>query len=453
MLNLRLALVSALTVGAAGLSGCEPGIQPATTKQVLLPKGQFVMGSNANCNDKQGTLCAGDRVEHPVKVSSFYLDQTEVTLAQYSDCVVNGPCNRNGAEAFNPDRRNEPVVVEDAELARGYCSWKGQRLPTEVEFEYASRSGPDAAGKLRTYPWGDDAPTCARLAFADCNKSNAPAVGTTPGDVANPFGAGFIYDLAGSVPEWVEDQYITTVGCADRLTYGDLCWGRAASCVEQRCTADAAACAKGCLPPAADEELTAGGGQVTSTALCPTPPASSTVPQDPIIRALASYAVVRGAGPTDRMCDLAGYTRRHATPRKFRAGFRCARSADAATTPVAPLTYRLSLSGCPSNGFPVKVTAINANGMPATYAADIFPLDPSMGAMSTMSVAGAIDMVPCGSTVVIRPQAATNVTVTVSDATMCVSGVRTVDLTPGGDIPEVGSDVIQLTVGAQCAGG
>jgi hypothetical protein len=43
-----------------------------------------------------------------------------------------------------------PVLGMDLESARAYCTWKGQRLPTEDEWEYSARG---LAGSV--FPWGD----------------------------------------------------------------------------------------------------------------------------------------------------------------------------------------------------------------------------------------------------------------------------------------------------------
>ena len=44
-----------------------------------------------------------------------------------------------------------PVLGMDLESARAYCLWKGQRLPTEDEWEYSARGR-----EARIFPWGDD---------------------------------------------------------------------------------------------------------------------------------------------------------------------------------------------------------------------------------------------------------------------------------------------------------
>jgi formylglycine-generating enzyme required for sulfatase activity len=164
---------------------------------ILVPAGPFTMGA-----DKGGE--PDEWPAHTVTLPSFYLDEHEVTNEEWSKCVAANECpppepanaERNG---LGPDKRfrgpKQPVSSVSWFSARAYCAFVGKRLPTEAEFEKASR-GTDA----RLYPWGNTPPGPTRAVFG---QSVTFDVGTHPsGD--GPYGH---HDLAGNVWEWLEDVY------------------------------------------------------------------------------------------------------------------------------------------------------------------------------------------------------------------------------------------------------
>lgn len=197
---------------------------------VYVPDGEFLMGSE------------DESPIHRVALDSFWIDQTEVTNAQYvkflnqivesaeivDDEVIYYHCypiydlicdscprdNRITWDGTQFDTLSEyrelPVVMVSWYGAQEYCAWAGGQLPTEAQWEYAAR-GPEG----NPYPWGDFT-DCARGNFDDetlwdqyvveggegCDgyQDKAP-VGSFP-EGASWVG---VLDMSGNVKEWIAD--------------------------------------------------------------------------------------------------------------------------------------------------------------------------------------------------------------------------------------------------------
>lgn len=167
--------------------------EPSPTVRVAIGQTTFLMGC-----DREQPGCSEDAAPaHPVTVSAFSIDRTEVTRLDYALCIDDGVCDEPGDFDLEDDP-SAPVSRVDWSDAATYCAWSGGRLPTEAEWELAARG---ATGSM--YPWGDDEPDCDLAHYDPCGDGGPTAVGAPAGDESS-LG---VHGLAGNVAEWVADWY------------------------------------------------------------------------------------------------------------------------------------------------------------------------------------------------------------------------------------------------------
>jgi formylglycine-generating enzyme required for sulfatase activity len=157
---------------------------------VLIPKGEFIRGSNNSEPD--------EKPESKIYLKDFYIDKYEVSNLEYRRCVEKGVCKEPKNTTFYDDLRyaHHPVVYVTYYDAVTYCRWKKKRLPTEAEWEKACR-GPEG----NIFPFGND----FNKVKEKCNVEGKQLaeVHSFP-ECASYYG---VYNLSGNVWEWVEGWY------------------------------------------------------------------------------------------------------------------------------------------------------------------------------------------------------------------------------------------------------
>jgi len=153
---------------------------------VYVPAGEFMMGSRSDDPNVYDWDKPHQQPQHPVVLRAFYLDEHEVTNAEF--------------ERFQPrHQRNEttspcdecPVVEVNWWDAQAYCVAQGKRLPTEAEWEKAAKGGTERDPEpLEDYAWYAK----ETITRAQPIKQKRP----------NPYG---LYDMLGNVREWTADWY------------------------------------------------------------------------------------------------------------------------------------------------------------------------------------------------------------------------------------------------------
>jgi len=175
---------------------------------VFIPGGDFLRGRSHPNPDADlawyPNPLKDDLPARKVEVSPFYLDESEVTNAQFAAFLAKSgrkpPFYWPGGKPPQ-SKLSHPVVNVTWEEAGAYCRAAGKRLPTEAEWERAARGL--AEGQM--YPWGNRAPT-AKDARYDALDGPGPVCQFPK----NGFG---LCDMAGNVWEWTADWY-------DRSYYG-----------------------------------------------------------------------------------------------------------------------------------------------------------------------------------------------------------------------------------------
>jgi formylglycine-generating enzyme required for sulfatase activity len=183
-------------LASCGAVACSKGCGKLTCPggAVLIPAGTFEMGTN------EKTCPIWQLKPRQVRLTKPYcIDRTEVTHKAYFACQDAGVCYRSPRELpKHPDRYHRAKDFVAWEEAATYCKWRGGRLPTEAEWEFAAR-GTDG----RLYPWGNDPPTDEHWAWGPHYRSEV----TGPDVGSRPKGRSFfgLDDMSGCVKEWVAD--------------------------------------------------------------------------------------------------------------------------------------------------------------------------------------------------------------------------------------------------------
>lgn len=178
------------------------------TELVSIPAGAFTMGSASGPAD--------ERPEHRVDLPAYAIERTPVTNRQFAEFLnAIGSLTANGQQLYDPDDSDArihrkgrmwvadpgaeqyPTVEPTWYGAREYCRWAGRRLPTEAEWEKASR-GTDG----RRFPWGNTPPDRTRAHYDGGWQQFVSAGSLSAG--ASPHG---VLDMAGNGWEWTSSAY------------------------------------------------------------------------------------------------------------------------------------------------------------------------------------------------------------------------------------------------------
>jgi formylglycine-generating enzyme required for sulfatase activity len=229
-------------------------------QMVAIPPGAFLMGVTAEEEVREGLpgrISGWSSPPMRVELRGFAMGRSHVTRGEFAAFVAatghaTGPCGEAGLDWRNPGFAQtdaHPLVCVQWSDAVAYAAWLSARtgraygLPSEAQFEYASRAGTTTARF-----WGDGrAEACAHANVADrahlatlppdtdparnftCDDGfarTAPVASFPP----NAFG---LHDMLGNAWQWMADCWTTSLadlprdgsardapGCTERTVRG-----------------------------------------------------------------------------------------------------------------------------------------------------------------------------------------------------------------------------------------
>lgn len=200
---------------AAGLeSDGQPRVlvhAPSGARLVRIAGGDFTMGDDF---DHENLGPRDDQPPHPVRLTGYYLMETEVTnammMAYFKDRNIapdRRPPRWRRQREFLEDKNGldsggYPAVGIPYDVAADFARWAGGRLPTEAEWEYAARS----RGKPNLYVWGNAPKPSPAIANVNSLGNNIPDY-FLPKRMTRDRTEQGIYDLMGNVREWCLDWW------------------------------------------------------------------------------------------------------------------------------------------------------------------------------------------------------------------------------------------------------
>lgn len=198
-------------------------IHPKDKKEMMFVEGGlFIYGQGRDTNrDNYNPAFQSPDFSNLIELPSFYIDKYEVTNLEYDKYLRetnNDPPLYWVGGKYPEGKENHPVVSLSFREAEGYAKWAKKRLPTEFEWEKASR-GPGVIATLqkdetykyevsiKKFPFGNKFDPKIESKFCNTLESkigDTISIYEIPEKSASPYG---VMGMCGNAPEWTDSWY------------------------------------------------------------------------------------------------------------------------------------------------------------------------------------------------------------------------------------------------------